>query len=259
MSEFRRLKLDADDPLQRELLESWKRDAPSPAARERAWVAISSGVSAGLVGTAAAAAPKAATWTAVGLKWIAIGTVTSAIVVAAVGVHRASKPADPLMSPFMSTDTATGPSAAPEPPRPIAPLPPEATSAPPSEPTVVTPTGQLVSPSARAPAPRRAPTSSSTSTTEVDDALVREQLAMIDGARGALKRGDAGSALRTLDAYDRRFPDGALAQEATVVRVQALLAAKDRAGAEAVERRLLTAHPVSPYSTRIRAMMTDSK
>jgi TolA-binding protein len=82
-----------------------------------------------------------------------------------------------------------------------------------------------------------------------------EEIATIDRARRALYDHDAHGALRALDEHDRRFPSGALAPEAQVLRVEALLAAGDRPGAEAVANRLLAASPSGPQAERVRMLL----
>ena len=62
MNAPRRLKLETRDPAERELLESWHRDGPSSASRDRAWSALATSLGAG-VGVAATASAVAAAGT----------------------------------------------------------------------------------------------------------------------------------------------------------------------------------------------------
>ncbi|HTJ41712.1 MAG TPA: hypothetical protein VL463_06430 [Kofleriaceae bacterium] len=55
------------------------------------------------------------------------------------------------------------------------------------------------------------------------DALARE-LSQVRGAQAALRGGDGATALVALDAHDRDFPAGQLAEEAGVLRIEALCA-----------------------------------
>jgi hypothetical protein len=67
------------------------------------------------------------------------------------------------------------------------------------------------------------------------DALARE-LSQVRGAEAALREGDGAGALVALDAHDRDFPAGQLAEEAGVLRIEALCAVGrtiDAAGARA--------------------------
>ncbi|MGH7296275.1 MAG: outer membrane protein assembly factor BamD, partial [Polyangiaceae bacterium] len=71
----------------------------------------------------------------------------------------------------------------------------------------------------------------------------------------ALAAGDAAGALRRVDAYDREFPRGALAQEATTLRIEALLRQGQRDAALRLADRFLAANPRSPYAARIRLLV----
>ena len=256
MSELRRLKLDTSDPARQEVLGSWQEDGPSAAARERAWAAISSGVGVGLGSTAAAAGSKAGTLAAgSALKWIAGGALAAAALATGAAVRFVGS-GHPAVAPTANVPSSVAPA---PPPAPVPAPPPHDDE---TAPTQASSTDRSVARSITGgPAHARPPAASASASAVAgsDEYWIREQLARIDEARGALRRGDTASALRALDAYDRLFPDGALAQEATVVRVQTLLAAGDRAGAAVVERAFLAAHPASPYAARIRTMMTDSK
>jgi hypothetical protein len=67
-------------------------------------------------------------------------------------------------------------------------------------------------------------------------------------ARSLLQDGDAASALAELDAIERAFPHGLLAQEREALRIEALLATGERARARAAARRFLADHPKSPHA-----------
>jgi hypothetical protein len=82
---------------------------------------------------------------------------------------------------------------------------------------------------------------------------------LLDGARRALANGNANAALGLLADYDRAFPAGALRPEASVVRVRALLAAGDRAGAEALGRRIIAAAPKSEHADAIRKWLAQGQ
>jgi outer membrane protein assembly factor BamD (BamD/ComL family) len=80
-------------------------------------------------------------------------------------------------------------------------------------------------------------------------------VALLDKARAALAAGDTGDALRTVDDYDARFPGGSLWQEATVLRIEALLhQGKQREAADLADR-FLGSQPKSPYAAKIRGML----
>jgi hypothetical protein len=79
-----------------------------------------------------------------------------------------------------------------------------------------------------------------------------DQVAALNRARSSLAAGDATAALRALDDYDARFPDGVLAEEAAVMRIDALVAMGRREEASDLARRFIAAHPASPYASRVR-------
>jgi hypothetical protein len=82
-----------------------------------------------------------------------------------------------------------------------------------------------------------------------------EEVAAIKSAKGALAGGNATQALRELEAYKQHFPRGRLAQEATVVRIEALINSGNQAAAGTVADHFLAAHPDSPYSARVRTLV----
>lgn len=89
---------------------------------------------------------------------------------------------------------------------------------------------------------------------KVSDSLAKE-LSLIDSARAALLRGEPAAALRILNTYRSQFPRGALQAEATVQRVEALIAAGDRTSASTIGGAFLKRYPESPYSRRILSLL----
>lgn len=81
-----------------------------------------------------------------------------------------------------------------------------------------------------------------------------EELALLDQARSPLARGDAPRALAILDQYAARFPSGSMAPEATMLRIEALLKAGDRAAATRFADALLASDPGGPYGPRIQSL-----
>jgi len=77
------------------------------------------------------------------------------------------------------------------------------------------------------------------------------EVAALELAHQALAAHNASSALHLLDRYRAEFPNGALGSEATVLRVEALLAGGNRAAAQALADSYSSAHPDSPYARRI--------
>jgi hypothetical protein len=81
------------------------------------------------------------------------------------------------------------------------------------------------------------------------------EIAALDRARKALARRDADAVLVALDEHDRGRPSGALATEAMVLRIEALLLRGDRVWAARLARRFLDAHPNSPHGDRLREIV----
>ncbi len=95
-----------------------------------------------------------------------------------------------------------------------------------------------------APLPR--PASSST---------LAEETSALDAARSSLRAGRATETIALLDSCARRFPNGLLQPEASALRIEALLALGDRAGAETVARALVTTAPNTFAAHRAGAML----
>jgi hypothetical protein len=81
------------------------------------------------------------------------------------------------------------------------------------------------------------------------------QIALLDRARSLSQAGQAAQALRVLDEYEQRFPKGALAQEATVARVEALFQSGRSEAAIALANRFLDGHPSSSHAARLRKLV----
>jgi len=91
---------------------------------------------------------------------------------------------------------------------------------------------------------------------EVDPAAqLAAELALLDNARQALAAGSATRALRSLNDYDLRFEHPNLAPEALYLRLEALTLQGDKAGTEAVARRLLGSYPRGPHAARARSVL----
>jgi hypothetical protein len=82
-------------------------------------------------------------------------------------------------------------------------------------------------------------------------ASIAEETAMIDAARRQLGAKNPTGALRQLDAYRAKFSRGMLAQEATLLRVEALAQSGNRAAARQLARRQLERNPNSQYARRL--------
>jgi hypothetical protein len=81
------------------------------------------------------------------------------------------------------------------------------------------------------------------------------ELAGLDRVKRATERGDGVGAIALLDAHDARFRNGRLVPEATVLRIEALLSAGDRASAKKLAATFLERHPKSPLTGRVHTLV----
>ncbi|WP_438027232.1 hypothetical protein [Sorangium sp. So ce233] len=255
--------------LERALLRSWKHESPSSSARARALAiaGLAAGTSAAPDAHAAPApAPKAAAGKLLTLAKWGLGAVIGAGLLGA-GVALLRPPAPPSAAPPSAPPAVTAPPVADEPP-PVAGEPPAA-SAPPVMPALApseavtrapSPLQGSASPSpapaaaASPPRPKGAASRARSAPVAPADAL-GEQVAMIDRARHALGAGDAAGCLAALDAHDARFPRSAMGEEATVLRIEALIRLGDRARAADLGQRFLASRPTSPHAAGVRALL----
>jgi len=249
---------DASD-FERELLRSWDAEQPSAAARAKVLAAMGIGAGAATaaavkVGAAAAGgslAPKAAAATLGGFaaaKWAAL-----AVGVAVVGATAGYVRHEAHVHETRSVMSAPASVAAPPPPS-IAPSIPLATAeTAPVETPVAAPVVAVAEDAPRA----RVVEARAKAVPAPHPSALGEQVSALDSARRALAAGDAPAAVGALDDYAVRFPDGALVEEAEALRVQALLAAGDRAAATRAGDRFLAAHPNSPHAARVRALLAS--
>lgn len=229
MNDPKRLLEEVPTELERSLLKAVAAEEPSPEHRMRVREAM--GLAPGPA-PALAASPASS-----GMGKIAIVGVVAAGAVAALlllGRTRAVAPA------------VTNPS---PPEVVVAPPPPEAPVAPPAvvAPAAVEPAAvESPDPATAAHAARH-----SASPLPVASSDVREQIRLIDEARAAVVGHDATSALRSLDQYRAKFPGGALDQEATVLRIEALDQKGDHAQAASMARSFLARNPASAHAKRL--------
>ena len=81
------------------------------------------------------------------------------------------------------------------------------------------------------------------------------EIAALDGVRRATEGGRPKEALTLLDDYAARFPAGKLREEALVLRIEALHASGDEAGAQRLAQKLLRSSPNTPYAARVRSAL----
>jgi outer membrane protein assembly factor BamD (BamD/ComL family) len=85
---------------------------------------------------------------------------------------------------------------------------------------------------------------------------LQEELALLDGARDALRSKAAARALRRLDEYDQRFQHPALRPEAQALRIEAYAHAGERARARSLFASFVRdqpGHPLVPHLSQLMA------
>jgi hypothetical protein len=102
------------------------------------------------------------------------------------------------------------------------------------------------------------PAPAASSDPETAQRLSRE-IALLDQARAALKRGDGAAAIAALDQRQAEVGAGMLGPEATVTRVEALLRQGDRVEASALAERFLAEHPRGVHADRLRTLLRGAR
>jgi len=95
------------------------------------------------------------------------------------------------------------------------------------------------------------------SATQSEPSLAAEVKAL-DRAREAMESDDPATALKQLEAYQRKYSAGTLGQEAAVLRIEALAKAGKTARARAAAAAFLAQYPASPYAQRVRSVVAKS-
>jgi hypothetical protein len=86
---------------------------------------------------------------------------------------------------------------------------------------------------------------------------LKEEQALIAGAKRTLDAGDASGAMRALAEHARRFPDGILAEERSALRVMALCARGDSGQGQTERADFLARWPRSPHAGRVRSACSE--
>lgn len=100
------------------------------------------------------------------------------------------------------------------------------------------------------------PTASTEPATKGGD--LRLEVAALDRVRRTTEDGRPLDALALLDEYVAKFPKGQLREEALALRIEALQANGDQAGAERLAEQLLRSSPDTPYAARVRAALAPA-
>jgi len=204
MKEPRRLLSHGATDFERQLLRAVVSERPSAVLRSRMQRGL------GLVGPLAwASSVKAMVATAAG-KLLG-GTVLSGLIaIAGVAVLSSAPSESRPRAVGIATERV-----AVEPPAPVVAAPPVALEAPAPEAAERAAVVAEPAPVEAAPAPAAAEPA------DDDDSRLREEIALLDAARGSLQRGDRAAAAASLRSYRERFPDGILRREANVLRRRA--------------------------------------
>jgi TolA-binding protein len=86
---------------------------------------------------------------------------------------------------------------------------------------------------------------------------IEAQIALIDRARAAVAAHEPAQAMSALSEYQRRFPGGVLTQEATLLRIEALVAQGDQASAARLGRQFLARYPRSQLAARVKTLIGE--
>jgi outer membrane protein assembly factor BamD (BamD/ComL family) len=86
---------------------------------------------------------------------------------------------------------------------------------------------------------------------------LREEARTLDGARNRLTNGDPAASLQRLADYDRRFANGSLHEEASLLRIEALVRLGNRSDARALATRFLKAYPTSVHAERVKSLSRE--
>jgi hypothetical protein len=225
MTEPRRL-LDESTGLDRAILESALDDSPSPARRRRVVAAVTAAGATAATTTAAAATGGVAVWKIV----VGIAALTGLGVGASIlHAQLANAPATVVVLPTSSV--VVTPSAPPT-------ISIASEIAPIADPPAVVPPKPVI----KKPVPPAEATAPS----------IGREIALIDDARKSIAAGDGASALIALDQYAVECRGGALALEATVLRIEAVAATGDRDRAAVLAQKFLNDHPGTAYEARVR-------
>jgi hypothetical protein len=90
-------------------------------------------------------------------------------------------------------------------------------------------------------------------------ASLADETSALELAESALAKGDAQSALKALDHYDRTLKGRELRDEATLLRIEALSRSGQKDAAAALAARFVAANPQSPLVDRARSFTSEGK
>jgi hypothetical protein len=254
--------LDAGTDFERGLLAAARRDAGNAEGLERVLAVLGGAATASphaptsatpgvLAGDAGAA--MLTTWIGVAVALLVVGGGAAALSMKSAGGERRTQVAATL-SPIATAPAVATPSTADtfEAMPLAATAPPAAAASAFSAPSVA-----LSAPPVRASRPSGLRVAPSTSGPNGAASSMDAELALLGRVRALLAGGHPSDALRDLDAHDRGFPAPAFAEEAVVLRVDALEALGDHATAAAAARRLLAEDPTSAHAAHLLRVLRE--
>ena len=253
MNDPEKLSLTTRTELGRILLQSAESDHSAPGAAQRALLAVSVGVGAAVVsgtssalsagGTASGVASASGKWAGLlMLKWLGVGLLAGVSTLVSLDYATQRKaPALMRSAPERAPQAALGGAATPK-------LAPSREDAPPpsSEPSPALAAARAPS----APTPHARASAEPSATPSESSALA---LAELQAVRAALAGRAPERALTLLAAFEQRPNAAAFAEEATVLRIQALADARRGADARALAADFLSRYPNSAYAERVRS------
>lgn len=268
----------SSDEFERDLLQSSRGDVPSERAYQRTLTSLGVGflmpiaaahVAEGAAQAAAltvAAAPVKSLGAAVLMKWLGSGMLLGVVTASGIGLSTRVWEPEPAQKAAVSPrvaeiQPAVSASVVKSPDAPRVPLAVPEPAAPPSavgrrhvraaEPAFTAPVlrAPVLPPPSEPPPAEPKP---------LDASSLEREMRLLDAARSALTRKDAGAALSTLARYRSEFARGSLAPEAQVLEVRALLQAGERARASALGARVIAADPAGRHADAVRALLGRS-
>jgi hypothetical protein len=222
-------------------------DVGSARALRRALAAIGATAALATPATAAAVLGKGAVALLV-VKWVAVGAVAGATCAVAANAVQAGRHPSASEAPAVLRTRPPEPEPAASSSEPA--IAPSATEVAPAAPS----SARVVAVRAFEPTPA-AVASSGPGTAQ----RLSREIALLDQARAALKRGDGAAALAALDQRQAEVGAGLLEPEATVTRVEALLGQGNRVAASTLVDRFLTEHPRGVHADRLRSLLAGAR
>lgn len=251
MSEdFQRLLDGSLDARVRQVLGAGLDDGPSPERVRSAAAALGLSAGAATLAQASASAGAAAAgkpaMALIVLKWLGIGALLGGVTATA-SIATLSRPGEKVAARSVAPVVRSTPGPAKHAPAARPAIAPEPDAAPAQARTLAV-TGP-------APSGAAAPQASVASFAAAPADTLRDEIALLDQARRALRGGNAQAALAVLDRYRSAASKHALGTEALLLRVQALVQAGRATEASALGRGYIARHPHDGYAQRLRHLL----